>query len=231
MAGNSNLTGTRNRETLINQRSKYTYGTPGPAPLLSPSATFGYATQVAGLQQNLAAAMALKRQQIQAARAAATLQRQQAVAQEISNMAGNVNSALDRGIVGSSIDLQARADTKTELGAARAAIVGERSQAVGAAKLGGMQAVGQYYLGLGQVQADKANARAELALQAYQNDQLLAVLQQLQQNQGKPGTRRGLTPDTAPGTFGAAALQQLSIYQQNPNTVDRRVGPHRLFVR
>jgi hypothetical protein len=202
---------------------KYNYGSP-VTPQLSPSTTYGFGTQIAGLQQQYAGALALKKMQVAQANAAALQARQAAGAQERTDMAGAVNSALDRGLVGSSIDTSQRASVLAALAANKASIAGDRAAAIGQAQTGALQAAGQYYLGLGQAQAQQAFQQEELAIQQYQNDQLTGVLQKLQALQSggaaKPGTRKALIQQ--------AAASQWAIYNKNPGMFDPRVGPHML---
>jgi hypothetical protein len=218
-ASTSDLTGKRIRNTTANNRSKTQPPTP-IAPLLNPSFYAGYAQQVAGLQQNLAAAMALKRAQIQQARGTATQARFAAREQAVQDTAAAVNAALDRGILGSSIDMSNRAAVLAQLAANKAAIAADRGQAIAQAKLQGMQAIGEYYLGLGNLAAQQAAQQAELAVQQYQADLLNVatqkysdlykqVLNKLLQNYR--GRRRDLSAAAAagamPGNIPQIALQ------------------------
>lgn len=165
--GNSN----RNRNTLRNLYSKR------PAPLLSPDATLGYATQVAGLQRNLGAALALQRQQVAAARGDFQSARAEARQLRIEETASAVNSALDRGILGSSIDLGARSRAVTDAAAYLAGARTERDQAVAQAKLGGLAAVGDFYTAKGALDAQRAVQQQMLAVEQYKNDTFDSLLQ------------------------------------------------------
>lgn len=168
--------GTRSKNTVIHNASKYAsptfLGSNPTAPLLSPTAMHGFATQMAGLQTQYAGALALKRNQIANARAQFQLDRQAAFSQAKGEMAGSVNSALDRGIVGSSADMNNRSAVLASLAANRAAALGTKAQTIGAARANAIGALGSFYLGMGQVQAQKGIAQSELAIEQYKADQL-----------------------------------------------------------
>lgn len=177
MAGpGSNLTGHRANNTQIHNAGKkppapsWLGGPPTPA-LASPSSQLGYASQTAGLQTQYAGALALQKAQIAKARSDAILARQAAKSTAVTNMAGTVNGALDRGLLGSSIDLSGRADVLAQLGTDKQAALAAKTSAVGAAKADTIGAMGSYYLGLGQVQSQQAMDSAELSIKQYEADQ------------------------------------------------------------
>lgn len=212
----SNLTGTRSNNTLIHNRSKYAPPNflNGPAPLLPPAVTYGYSAQLAGLQTQFAGALALKKAMIAQARSDATLARQQARSEAVAGMAGAVNTALDRGLLGSSIDAGNRAAVLARLGEARQGIVADRAAQVAQARLQGLQALGQFYLGAGQLAAQQGLEQAQLAIQQYQADQLGLMTQSFTDLQKKilqklRGRQRDLQLAAAagavPGNLGAAA--------------------------
>jgi hypothetical protein len=165
--GNSN----RNRNTLRNLQSKSSTSTgQAPPPSLSPSQAGAYASQVAALQQQLAGAMAQQRLGISQAKGTFIAAKGGAREQRIADTAGAVNSSLSRGIFGSSMDLAGRTGAiTTEASTVEAANLA-KSQAVAQARLGGVQATGDYYSGLAGIQTERANTLAEIAAQNYQND-------------------------------------------------------------
>lgn len=178
MAGpGSNLTGHRANNTQIHNAGKKPpaptwLGGPPQAALASPTSQLGYANQISGLQTTYAGALALQKATIAKARSDAILARQAAKSTAVAGMAGTVNNALDRGLLGSSIDLNGRADVLTQLGAAKQAALGAKTATIGAARADTIGAMGDYYLGLGQVQSQQAMDAAELSIDAYKNDQL-----------------------------------------------------------
>lgn len=178
MAGpGSNLTGTRSRSTLINLRSKNLTGSPqAPYPLAGPETYGGYATQVMGLQTQLAGAQALARAGIGTAKAQFLVQRNAAQQQRISDVTGSVNAALESGTVGSSVDLQNRAAAPITEAASIQAALAERNATIAQQRAGTIGALGQFYTGLGQAQFGVSVAESNAALVAYQNDQLDLLL-------------------------------------------------------
>lgn len=218
MAGpGSNLTGHRNYNTTINSRSRNGGGLGGPLPklpasytpyganptppVLPPNSYGAYAAQIMGLQQSLAAAAALQRANIGAARSTYLLAQNQARALQIGETASAEQSALQSGILGSSADLANRAQAITDAATARQEALAARGAAIASARTGMLGAIGQYYGGLGQVQAAQANEAATLANQRYQND----LFDVLNQNFNKLRTQvlrrlqRGRARDINPG--------------------------------
>lgn len=219
MAGpGSNLTGTRSNNTVIHNQSKKPpapswLGGPPPAALASPGSQLGYANQTAGLQTQYAGALALQKSQIAKARSDAILARQQAKSTAVENMAGAVNGALDRGLLGSSIDLSGRSAVLAQLGTDKQAALAAKSAAVGAAKADTIGAMGSYYLGLGQVQSEQAMDSAELSIKQYEADQYGLLNQNFaawqdyyaKQMRGRRGRRRDLAfapMEAIPGVVG-----------------------------
>lgn len=178
--------GTRNRNTLTNNRSKQTpgaqssltpYGANPQAPLLNPTTYGGYAAQVMGLQQRLAAALALSKAGIGAANGQFMLAKDQARMTRINETVSAESDALGRGVAGGSGDLQARAAAITDAAGLRQQAVADRALAVAGYRSQNISAVGDFYSGLGTAQADLANRQAELANTRFQQDQF-DVLQQ-----------------------------------------------------
>lgn len=211
MAGpGSNRTGAgSNKNTTINAQSKAPKpgpigalgsGVPGPA---DPSTYGGYASQVMGLQQRLAAAMAAKKVGIAGAQAQYMLAKQQAASGLVQGVTGAEQDALQRGILGSSADLSGRAGAVTDAAAAQQAALAGRNVAVAGEQVTAMGAVGEFYTGLGQAQFDVANAQSSQALQRYQNDLLAQGNQnytKLQQQWLAYLRSRGRTRDGGPAS-------------------------------
>lgn len=174
MAGpGSDLTGTRQRSTLINLRSKNLTGSSqAPYPLGDPSTYGGYAAQVMGLQTQFAGASALAQAGIGAAKAQFLVQRNAAQQQRIADVTGSVNAALEAGTVGSSMDLQNRAAAPIAEAANIQAALAARNTTIAQQGTAKISALGQFYSGLGQAQFAVSVAESQAALQQYQNDAL-----------------------------------------------------------
>lgn len=174
MAGpGSNQTGTRSNNTLIHNASKR-------IPAIGPGAVTGLNAQLQGLETTFAGARALQAANIATAKSTAVLGRQTAKATAVSSMGSAVSNALSRGIVGSSVDSSNRAGVVAQLAADRAAVVNTRAGAISEAHANTLQALGQYYTGVGQVAAERAAQQAELAAQAYRDDTLNTNLSDFQ---------------------------------------------------
>ncbi len=167
--------GGRKRNTAANILSKYQvdYKNPGGAsalPSLDPASTANYYSQLAGLyagyQNQL---IALKQQRI-GARADFQAQAGQVRAQKITDLAGTENAAIERGVVGSSADLQGRADVR---GAAEAGIQAAKRQkleTISGTRIAAQQAGIDYFMGVQGLEAQKlAQQQALLAQQLQQN--------------------------------------------------------------
>ena len=216
MAGpGSNNTGNvnSNKNTLLNQYSKATPSgsNPQPAPL-DPNSYGAYASQVMGLQQQLAAAMALSRAGISSARGEAMVARQDIRAGRIQGTADAEAAALANGVVGSSADLANRAGVVASAGAEREAVGAAKRLAIAEQRGNQVAATGQFYTGLGAAQSDLANAQAQANILRYQQDLFdtqqtdfaalrAAILKRLRSR----GRARDVLPNAAEGV-GAAAL-------------------------
>lgn len=169
MAGNSNDTGTRIRNTLINARSKETQvgGDPGALGVADPGSYGAYAASVMGAQTQLAGALALSRAGIGGAKAQFMLDAEQAKQLRVSETAGAVNTALDRGIVNSSVDLANRAGAITDSVAARQQALVTRNQTIAQLRGQNIQALGAYYGTLGEASFSLQNSEALAAIERY----------------------------------------------------------------
>lgn len=167
--------GGRRRNTAANLFSKNTlnYQNPGGAqalPAMSPSQTANYYSQLAGLYagyQNQLAALKLQRV---GARADFRAQAADVRAQKLTGLADTENAAIERGVVGSSADLQARAGVRgaaeTQLQSAKQ----QRAMTVAESRLGAQQAGTQYFMGVQGLEATKLAAQQEaLSNQLEQN--------------------------------------------------------------
>jgi hypothetical protein len=147
----------RSRDTVVNNASKV-------APPVSPASavnlgdqlaqgTYAYLQQLALLKQQLAAAKVGKRDAFAEARA-----------QRVAGMAGAVNTGLERGISGSSIDLGGRAAVVAEQAAAKQSALRAYQEQVSGVQMQQVDAAAQF----AQLQASIANARAAERMAALQ---------------------------------------------------------------
>ena len=200
--------GNSNKNTLLNGKPSYgstlsaygaTAGTPSPA---DPSTYGGYAAQVMGLQQQLAGAMALAKSGIGAARGQFMLDAQAARTARIQGVTGAESDAGARGIIGSSGDLAARGAAVAAAGALRQQAVSTRNNAIAGVRTGQIQAVGQFYTGLGAAQSSLANQQAMQNIARYQADAFDVYNQNFSDLQKSILARlnnRGRIRDIAPG--------------------------------
>jgi hypothetical protein len=174
MAGpGSNATGAGpNKNTLLNQMSKRTNvgksGVPSPA---DPATYGGYATTIMGLQQQLAAAQALAKAGIGTAKAEFGMAKQAAKQFRVDSTAAVEGEMAGRGITGSSAAMNAQAGVVAETAAMRQAALAAKRSAVAGYRNDQIQAVGQFYTGLGAAQSELANAQAMQNIARYEADQ------------------------------------------------------------
>ena len=220
MAGpGSNATGAgSNKRTLLNQYSKQTpYGAnPVPSPA-DPSTYGGYAATVMGLQQQLAAAMALAKSGIGQAKAQFIMDKNAAQTGLVNDTTAAESGAIANGVIGGSGDLAQRAAAVDTAAAARQAALAQRTSTVAGIRGQQISAVGSYYTGLGSAQATLANQQAMQNIARFQNDSFDtmnanfnafrdALLRRLA-NRGRtrdiPNYYGVLPPGAAPGAGGA----------------------------
>jgi hypothetical protein len=169
MAGpGSNKTGNvnSNKNTVLNYYGKQVPSGATPAAA-DPNSYGAYATQVMGLQQQLASAMALARAGIGSARGQYMVDRTAAHNLRISETAGAEAQALQAGTVGGSYDLTQRAGAITDAAAAQQAALAQRNQTLAAIRGQQVSAVGAFYGGLGQAQMGLSNAQAMANIDRY----------------------------------------------------------------
>lgn len=214
--------GNRRRQTLRNNASKTNYPNGYQAPVSSASAV-GYGDQLAAARfqylQQLAALKAQRPQIGQQYGLAVTDARTAAV----SNMASTVGQALDRGVTGSSADLQNRAGVIAERQRAIANAQAERASA----KLGlAQQAIGlrgDYYTTIAGIQNAMAQEQMANTIMAFQNDQFDAMNQnyanilaalRAQKRGDRPRQRRG-AGSTGGGGYNRFAEERAAIARGN----------------
>jgi hypothetical protein len=159
--------GNRMRNTLANTLSKNTidYTNPGGAsalPSLDPASTANYYSQLSGLyagyQNQL---LALKQQRI-GARADFSAQAAQVRAQKVGDLASVENQSIERGISGSSADLQQRAGVEGAAAAGIQAAKRQRGETVSGTHIAGQQAGIDYFMGAQGLEAQKLAQQQQL---------------------------------------------------------------------
>ena len=156
----------RNRNTVVNNAS---HGAGMPAPPVSPGSavsagdqmaqgTYQYLQQLALLKQQAAMLRGQRRQSIADARAT-----------RVQEMAGTVNSALDRGILNSSVDLAGRAGVIANQAAAKVQAQQQFAQGMLATKMDTLDAQAQYAQLMNSIAAQQAAERMALLQEAYMN--------------------------------------------------------------
>lgn len=199
----------RNSNTTRHDASKAS-GKPG-LPVLGPEFAAAQAQQLAGIQQQLLSTLAALKSQKGAARAQFTLDKAGAKAQRIDDMASTVNAALDRGVLGSSFDLSARAGVVADEAAAINAARMQKATTLEQLRLAAISAQNQAGIDTAGVAAQGAAQQAALAIQQYQagaydrqmrgyQDLYRQILERLQARRG--GRRYGYPGMTATGNGG-----------------------------
>jgi hypothetical protein len=167
--------GGRKRNTFANLLSKnqVDYQNPGgksALPSLDPASTANYYQQLAGLYagyQNQRAAFKLQRVGFRAGfqEAKAGIR-----AEKLAGLAGTENAAIERGIAGSSADLQGRADVRGAAAAAKVSAKNQMLQGVAGTRIGEQGAAIEYFMGAAGLEANKlAQQQQMLAQQLEQN--------------------------------------------------------------
>ncbi len=161
----------RFRNTLLNNASK----APVPPPLVSPSSATAYGGQLATLQSTLAARLAALRAQKGLIQGQFRMERAAVRSEQVAGMASAVNQALERGIVGSSIDAAQRIGVEAQAATGISAAIQARVQGLLGLRASRIEAANEYYTGIYDVQARKAAEQAELATQALMNDLVMRL--------------------------------------------------------
>lgn len=242
--------GGRMRNTFANilSKNKVDYSNPGGAsalPSLDPASTANYYSQLAGLyagyQNQL---IALKQQRI-GARADFQAQAAQVRAQKIGDLATTENQSIERGVVGSSADLQNRAGVRGAAAAGIQAAKRQKLETIAGTRIAAQQAGIDYFMGAQGLEAQKlAQQQQLLAQQLQQNlivsgqesqmDVLKQIYESLSGSIGGTTVNKTVNVNTgagqAPGTYTDKQLQQILAqieaqygYQSGPN---HALGPH-----
>lgn len=149
------------------------YQNPGGAaaiPASTPDQTAAYYAQLQALQSQYSTTIADARLQRVGVNASFRTDKAAVKATGIANMAGTVNSAMDRGISGSSIDYQARIGVKADTANQIAGLKNQRIQDLGALQIMRQQAASDLYTGQTGLAAQQlAQQQAALAQQLETN--------------------------------------------------------------
>lgn len=184
----------RANNTLVHNRSRLRAPSSAanvPPPPVSPSSAAAYGAQAAGLQLTLGAKLASLRAQRGILQGQFRMDKAQAKAAEIQGVTAAEGQAIDRGILGSSADLSARAGVKAQRAADVNAAIQQKVQGLLGIKLERINAANEFYTGMFDIQARKAAEQAELANQAFLQDMVMRL-----------GDEQG--PPSAPGVTAPA---------------------------
>jgi hypothetical protein len=118
-----------------------------PLPALSPESTANYYAQLGNLYSSLQLQLAASKQARVGIKADARVGMADARATAIGEMAGAVNSGLDRGILNSSIDLEARSGVRAAHAGAKAQIQADKREGLAATRLADQGAALDYQAG------------------------------------------------------------------------------------
>jgi hypothetical protein len=167
----------RNTFANILSKNQVDYQNPGGTaalPALSPASTANYYSQLAGLYagyQNTLAGAKLQRVGI---RSGLKTDLAGIKAEGIEMKATAVNTALDRGIVGSTVDASARAGVDADVAGARAGARSEALQALAQNRLGVSQAGVDYFMGAQGLEAQKLAQQQEALAQQLQANLIIS---------------------------------------------------------
>ena len=191
MAGNPNGNNTtgpkggdgRIRNTLANAIGKNA-GSLGPQllssgggaalPALTPAQNAAYYNQLGGLYSQYQTTLAGLRSQRMGLKANAAVARQGARAQGITNLAAAENSSIERGVTGSSADLQGRAAVKGQTASDIAATNAQLYQGLSALQNQKAQAAVGLYQGVAGLQSQAAAQQEEQLAQQLQNNLIVS---------------------------------------------------------
>jgi hypothetical protein len=165
----------RLRNTFANALSKnqVDYSNPGGAdalPALSPASTANYYSQMAGLYAGYQNQLLALKQQRVGFRADFGAAKADINAQKIGGLADAENQAIERGITGSSGDLQQRTGVRAGAAAAVQAAKRTRMEGVAGTRIAAQQAGIDYFMGSTQLQGTAlAEQQQALAMQLQNN--------------------------------------------------------------
>ena len=186
------------RNTGNNQRSGNGGAVPYTgAPPLPPGQSAAFTGQMAAVQSQYTTALAAIRAQGGAVRGEFQGTMADIQAGRISGTVAAESNALQRGIVGSSADLGARAGVVANAAGQQVDARNAKLTALAGLRVSQMQAGTDYSMGIAGIQADKAAAQAELANQRFMNDMVansMADYQKLYKDALQRILRQGKNP-------------------------------------
>lgn len=191
--------GNRNRNSVRNNLSKAT----PPAPLVGPGATLGYGQQSASATTSLYERLAAIKAQKGLVKAQAIQGRADAKAAGIAGVSDAVNSALDRGILRSSVDYAGRTGALAEKERMMQDVIAQKSAGMLGLGQERIAAFNDFYNTQFGIQSQRAADQSEASIQAFMNDLVLGL--------GLGGGGGGGVPGAKPSGAAAAAMtpQQL----------------------
>jgi hypothetical protein len=159
----------------------------------------GYAGQTAAVTMSLYEKLAALRAGKGLVRGQFKMDRAGAKALGISEMASAVNSSLERGIVGSSVDYAGRTGALAAKETAMQQAMQQRTMGLLGLRTQRIGAMNEYYNGLFSIQAQKSAERSEMATQAYLNDLVMMLQNPAAGRPGGGGNRGGRPGNGRPG--------------------------------
>ena len=163
-------------DPFAGQGAKQGAGGPGMAalPALSPGATASYYNQLGGLYSQYQTTLAGLRSQRMGIRANALQQRAGVRSEMISGLATAENAGIERGISGSSAELQGRADVRGAAAAGIAQIEADKLNQLGQLQNQKAQAAVGLYQGVTGLQAGVVAQQDEALAQQLQNNLIVS---------------------------------------------------------
>ena len=175
-SGNGPSTGNNNRKrnTLINNSSKSNpygggFGFPGIPPL-DPYSTYNYASQLARLRSGYLQTLQGLKRTAKGAREEFRVNKADIAAAKLQGLGQATNTAIERGLLGSSIDVEGRVAVRGEAARALAEAKRLRDQTVRQAKLDRIWATTDFTTGAADLAAQQAMQQAQEAQQNFSDN-------------------------------------------------------------
>jgi hypothetical protein len=170
------------RNTFANTLSKtqVDYTNPGgkaALPALSPAESAAYYNQLAGLYSGYQAELSGLKQQRIGIRAGAREQHAGVRAEKLAGLASTENAAIERGMLGGTADLQARAAVEANAAAQHASIKNEKIQGLAMNRIAAQQAGTSYFSEAAALEAQKVAAQQEALAQQLQNNLIVSGME------------------------------------------------------
>lgn len=185
----------RANNTLAHNASKTSLTPPSgaggavPPPPVSPDSAAAYAGQMSALQLQLAQRLAAGRAQRGILQGQFRMDKAGIRADEIAGLSAAEGDAADRGVLGSSADLQQRIGVQSQAAAGVNQAIQSKVQGILGIKLDRIAATNDYYTGVFDIAARKAAEQANAANQAFLQDLVMRLGDETAP--GGPGGRFG----------------------------------------